>query len=558
MKTILQRGALLRNITIRKMILCVLLLISALVIALSAISGRSLQASGESMDTSHLLLREVSALSKANDQLLRARIRLDQQCDAMQSSTGSTVRANTAGIDEAIDRASRYFKAFIEHTAHHNAGNKVQIVQSAFDALVGQGLRPARDFLDRGDINGYRIHNTQTIQTLSQSFSTAIEEYENYAEAYGADFMADAAEQRRISMVAIGSVLAACLIVVILTDRYVVHYLRRPLETVRGHFQHIANGNLTAPIMPFGTNCVGQLIPYLSEMQSSLARTVRQVRSGVESVNDGAAEIARGNTDLSVRTEQQAAVLEEVAASMEQMAATVRQNADSADQANALAQDASRVANRGGDAMAQVERCMSQIGDVSRRIAEIVDVIDSIAFQTNILALNAAVEAARAGEQGKGFAVVAAEVRALAQRSAGAAREIKTLIDESGQRVQAGSQQVDLAGRTVRELMLSVTQVSGMIAEISAASREQSTGIEQVNQAVTLMDENTQANAAMVEQAATAASELEQQSAALRRSVAEFKIGSHAAHAPSPKQIWLEPDTMSVRRHTREAQTRLA
>ncbi|MBJ7262773.1 MAG: Tar ligand binding domain-containing protein [Burkholderiaceae bacterium] len=499
MKTLLPRGAPLRNITIRKMILCVLLLISGLIVALSAISSRSLHAAGASMDTSHTLLREVSVLSKANDQLLRARIRLDQQGDAMQSAAGANVRANTSSIDEAMERASRNFADFVDYAALHDAGDKVQTLQTAFDALIGQGLRPARDFLDRGDLSGYRTHSAQTLPTLSLRFSTAIEEYEDYAEVYGSGVMAAAAEQRIVSIVAIGAVLLTCLIVIFLTDRYVVHYLRRPLENVRSHFKHIANGDLTAPIVPFGTNCVGQLIPYLSEMQTSLVRTVRQVRIGVERVNEGAAEIAQGSTELSARTEQQAAVLEQVAASMEQMAATVRQNADSADQANVLAKDASHVAHRGGEAMAQVESCMGEIGDVSRRIAEIVGVIDSIAFQTNILALNAAVEAARAGEQGKGFAVVAAEVRSLAQRSAGAAKEIKTLIDESSRRVQAGSQQVDLAGQTVRELLQSVGRVNGMIAEISAASREQSTGIEQVNQAVTQMDENTQANAAMDE-----------------------------------------------------------
>jgi len=250
------------------------------------------------------------------------------------------------------------------------------------------------------------------------------------------------------------------------------------------------------------------------------------VRRGVDEINVGSREISAGNTDLSSRTEQQAASLEETAASMEQLASTVKQNADNARQANQLAASASDVAERGGSAVSEVVSTMQGISASSRKISEIVSVIDGIAFQTNILALNAAVEAARAGEQGKGFAVVAGEVRSLAQRSAQAAKEIKGLIEDSVTKVGAGSQQVERAGATMQEIVASVKRVTDIMGEISAASEEQSSGIDQVNRAVSQMDEVTQQNAALVEEAAAAAGSLQDQAHRLAEAVAVFKINA--------------------------------
>ncbi|MBK9574641.1 MAG: MCP four helix bundle domain-containing protein [Rhodoferax sp.] len=277
------------------------------------------------------------------------------------------------------------------------------------------------------------------------------------------------------------------------------------------------------------------LMAHLGAMQSSLARVVSEVRSGSEAVATASAEIAQGNQDLSSRTESQASALEQTAASMEQLGATVKQNADSARQANQLSMSASTVAVRGGEVVGQVVETMKGINDSSRKIGDIISVIDGIAFQTNILALNAAVEAARAGEQGRGFAVVASEVRSLAGRSAEAAKEIKSLINASVERVEQGSALVDQAGITMTEVVSSIRRVTDIMGEISAASNEQSLGVSQVGEAVTQMDQATQQNAALVEEMAAAASSLKSQAQELVQVVAVFKLGAGQDHHPVAK-----------------------
>jgi methyl-accepting chemotaxis protein len=262
----------------------------------------------------------------------------------------------------------------------------------------------------------------------------------------------------------------------------------------------------------------------LQVMQSSLSRVVSSVREGSQNVASASGEIAQGNTDLSARTEEQAADLQQASSSMEQLGATVKQNADNALEADALAKRASDVARSGGEAVSRVVQTMSGINESSRRIADIIGTIDGIAFQTNILALNAAVEAARAGEQGRGFAVVASEVRNLAQRSADAAREIKTLISASVERVEQGASQVNEAGATMKEVVASISRVTEIMSEISEASREQSAGVALVGQAVTQMDTATQRNAALVEESAAAAESLRLQAADLVQVVAAFKL----------------------------------
>ncbi len=298
----------------------------------------------------------------------------------------------------------------------------------------------------------------------------------------------------------------------------------RPLLRALGCAQAVAIGDLSINFETSGKDEIGQLLVALKHMQQSLSRVVSEVRRSAEGVATASAEIASGNLDLSSRTEEQAASLEETAASMEEITATVRQNASNAVNASALANDASATATRGGQVMEQVVATMHGISESSSKVTEIIGVIDSIAFQTNILALNAAVEAARAGEQGRGFAVVASEVRILAQRSATAAKEIKGLISQSTDRVHAGSALVSSAGEIIAEIVGSVQRVTDIVGEISSASQEQTSGIEQVNVAVTQMDEVTQQNAALVEQASAAAQALSEQANGLRESVAVFKL----------------------------------
>ncbi|WP_182286455.1 methyl-accepting chemotaxis protein [Comamonas testosteroni] len=301
-----------------------------------------------------------------------------------------------------------------------------------------------------------------------------------------------------------------------------------PVATAVELAQAVAAGRLGMVVKNQRRDEMGLLLNALEDMRRQLSSVVQDVRGNAHGVALASSEIAQGNADLSARTESQASALEQTAASMEQLGSTVRQNADNAQTANQMAKNASDVAGRGGDVVAQVVDTMKGINDSSRQIADIIGVIDSIAFQTNILALNAAVEAARAGEQGRGFAVVAGEVRTLAQRSAEAAKEIKQLIHASVERVEQGSQLVDKAGATMAEIVTAIGRVTDIMGEISAASREQSQGVAQVGEAVTQMDQATQQNAALVEQSAAAADSLQRQAKALVDSVAIFQLGNQA------------------------------
>jgi len=304
----------------------------------------------------------------------------------------------------------------------------------------------------------------------------------------------------------------------------VARRIKQALDKAISVSEQIASGDLTVKIDIESEDETGHLLSSLKEMNDGLSKIVGEVRTGADSIATATEQIAAGNADLSQRTEEQASALEETASSMEELTSTVKQNADNAQQANQLAISASGVAVKGGDVINKVVRTMESITDSSRKISDIIGVIDGIAFQTNILALNAAVEAARAGEQGRGFAVVAAEVRSLAQRSAAAAKEIKTLIEDSVSKVQDGSRLVEEAGQTTQEIVTSIKRVTDIMAEISAASLEQSSGIEQVNTAITQMDDVTQQNASLVEQAAAAAESLEEQALQLVQVVTRFKL----------------------------------
>ncbi len=318
--------------------------------------------------------------------------------------------------------------------------------------------------------------------------------------------------------------------------------ITRPLAQAVDAAREVANGDLSAPLPPASNDEVGELITALGDMQVSLARVVGTVRDNAGSVAVASAQIAQGNADLSQRTEEQASALEESASSMEQLGSTVKQNAENARTAEQLAREANAAAHRGGEMFGRVVETMEGISDSSRRIAEIIGVIDGIAFHTNIHALNAAVEAARAGEQGRGFAVVAGEVRNLAQRSAEAAREIKGLIGTSVERVEQGRALVADSSGTIEQIVQSINRVADVIAEISVASREQSDGITQVGEAITQIDHTTQQNAALVEESAAAAESLKAQAARLTEAIAVFRthgvavVPMPAAAAPAAAQ----------------------
>ena len=378
------------------------------------------------------------------------------------------------------------------------------------------------------------------LRPLAETYLKSVDDVAQHARKILAQMQEEADAVAAQSQVALGGGAAISVVLGILFALLATRSITRPIQEAASSAEAIASGDLARAIQAEGKDEAARLLLALATMRENLARIVSNVRQNAEGVSTASAEIATGNQDLSMRTEQQASALQETAASMEELGSTVKHNADNARQANQLAQSASTVAVQGGEVVAQVVDTMKGINESSRKINDIISVIDGIAFQTNILALNAAVEAARAGEQGRGFAVVAGEVRALAGRSAEAAKEIKQLITDSVQRVEQGSALVDRAGSTMDEVVASIRRVTDIMGEISAASSEQSQGVSQVGEAINLMDQATQQNAALVEESAAAAASLKTQAQQLVAAVSVFKLGAHdapAAVAPQPAPI---------------------
>ncbi|MEX5746622.1 methyl-accepting chemotaxis protein [Massilia sp. X63] len=398
----------------------------------------------------------------------------------------------------------------------------------AIDPVIAQRRAAVDDDLSQV-VATVRIGKGKAGMDAMRALVAQVRAAENTLMAQRAEKIVEARAAMRRTLVG-GGLIAAILAVFMAYQlgRNISVPLRRAVNVAR----RVAQGDLTAEVKVRTNDEAGELMAALKDMNASLVSIVSKVRAGTSTIETAAHEISAGNQDLSSRTEQQASSLEETASSMEELTSTVKQNADNARQANQLAASAADTAARGGQVVAEVVTTMGSINEASRKIADIITVIDGIAFQTNILALNAAVEAARAGEQGRGFAVVAGEVRNLAQRSAAAAREIKELIGDSVSRVENGSRLVDQAGRTMDEVVASVKRVSDIIGEIAAASDEQREGIEQVNQAIVQMDQVTQQNAALVEQAAAAAEAMREQAGGLAHLVDTFQLANQAAAQP--------------------------
>ena len=407
--------------------------------------------------------------------------------------------------------------------------------------FVADGLRPAIAALRAADTTTATalVHGpmTQLFAPARQGIDALLQLQLDVAKS---EYTQSQHTYQLVRMMCIAGV-AFGLVLAMLVGLWLIRAISRPLEAAVKIAGGIAAGDLTQHIEVRSGDETGRLMRALRDMNASLVRIVGEVRISTDTIATASSQIAAGNMDLSSRTEEQASSLEETAASMEELNATVRQNADNARQANQLAASASDIAIKGGAAVSQVISTMAAIDDSSKKIVDIIGVIDGIAFQTNILALNAAVEAARAGEQGRGFAVVASEVRSLAQRSAAAAREIKTLIGNSVDQVEAGSKLVSSAGSTMLEVVASVGRVTDIMAEISAASQQQSAGIEQVNRAIAQMDQVTQQNAALVEEAAAAAASLQDQASSLSQVASVFRLdGAHGA-AFSPTAVQPKP-----------------
>jgi len=418
---------------------------------------------------------------------------------------------------------------------------KTPLVDEAVQAHaeLGKNYLGALEKYDSANGDSYKIVDG-LVKGMDRAPTKKIDEIVEFitkqSEALTARMNAERVASERKTTYQLFGILLVTVVVGALIMVWLVRSITQPLNEAVDIARVVASGDLSTQINVSGTDEIGVLLKSLKEMHDNLADVVGKVRAGTDAIALASAEIAQGNNDLSARTEEQASSLEETAASMEELTTTVKRNNDNASEASNLAGDASGVAVRGGDAVAQVINTMGSINESSRKIVDIIGVIDGIAFQTNILALNAAVEAARAGEQGRGFAVVASEVRNLAQRSAAAAKEIKELIGDSVDKVETGSRLVGQAGTTMDEVVSSVKRVTSIISEIAVASGEQNQGIDQINQAIIQMDAVTQQNAALVEQAAAAAEAMQQQALSLAEAVSVFKINeSQVRAAPAPR-----------------------
>ncbi|WP_275267381.1 methyl-accepting chemotaxis protein [Pantoea ananatis] len=517
----------LKNLKITTGIVAVLFLFSALLTITGFLFYSSVSQAGRNFSHTEQLTLQQQQLSDSVQTLIKTRVTISRV--AIRFLKNQKDPASLASIakllevaKQSADKADEYFQAY--KTAPALPGQHAEVtknVEAAYNKMH-ETMLASIDFLKNNNYQGYGNLDAQEAQdNLDKAYQTW--RSANY------QLMKQIAAENDSNYSNMLWTLLIIAIIALVTVATVWAGLRtlllKPLSMATDYMRAISAGDLTQEIASESQNETGRLLRQLEEMRSALVVTIRSVDDATQSIFTGAAEVSAGSTDLSSRTEQQAAALEETAASMEQLTSTVKLNAENAQQATTMAKDASVMASQGGQIVAKVIANIEQISESSKQIASIIGIIDSIAFQTNILALNAAVEAARAGEQGRGFAVVAGEVRSLAGRSASAAQEIRTLIDQSTQRVNSGSTHASEAGDVMGSIVNSVNSVTQLMAEIASASAEQTRGIEQVSKAVSEMDGVTQQNAALVEESASAAASLEDQATQLRQSVAVFNTG---------------------------------
>jgi methyl-accepting chemotaxis protein-3 (ribose and galactose sensor receptor) len=488
--------------------------------------------SNHSLDDATDEIQVRMGLSNSSNHLRTARLTIIQAGAAARIGEMDEFRANIAAAEKRIQQAKDGFAVYQTRKVKTPADMELDAtLQARFNDYITKGLIPMIESGKQGSFEGIIAQETDVTRKLDEDYNAVLLKAIKIRTDRANAINAEAAQQSRIGFISMAVAFSAALVLVLLTFVFLRRVVINPLRQSVLRIERIAQGDLTSAPLPFGRSEIGTLIHNLQLMQQALVTTVGTVREGAVAIYQGSSEISAGNTDLSSRTEQQAAALEQTAASMEQLTATVKQNAENAHHASQLAADASGKARSGGELVNSVVKTMTNISGSSKKIAEITNVINSIAFQTNILALNAAVEAARAGEQGRGFAVVASEVRNLAQRSAQAAKEIESLIAESVTLINDGSHQVGAAGSTMGEIVEAVRRVTDIMSEIAAASDEQSRGIQQVSQAVTEMDNVTQQNASLVEEASAAAASLEDQAGKLTQAVAAFRLQDAPATA---------------------------
>jgi len=470
----------------------------------------------------------LAALNASSEKLLQVRLTLGNYESFFH--IGKPTDGMLASAHDMLRESNDDFQAYTSVPfASDSERQLAQTVSQARAALLAQAIDPEYKALSDDDFGTFRTLQGDAAVRLYQAYAQAIDALERLQAQTQRD-NASAMQQRfTIAVLLFAGIGVAAIVISLLARMLLTSALIKPVDSAIAHFARIAAGDLTGSISDQSRNEMGQLLGALKRMRGELAGTVSQVRGSVDVIAQGVKEIAAGNLDLSGRTERQAASLERTTSTMEQLSSTVKQNADHAQEANQLAHGALETVTRGGAVVKRVIETMDDITGSSRKMTEIIGMIEGIAFQTNILALNAAVEAARAGEQGRGFAVVASEVRNLAQRSASASREIKDLLSTSAAQIDQGASLVAQAGGTMNEAMQAVERVTHIMVELEAAAQEQRAGIEQINQAINQIDDVTQNNVALVEEASAAAKSLEEQALVLRAAVAVFRLESGGA-----------------------------
>jgi len=522
-----------KNLSIKARLIFVIGFLSVLLAAMGLVGLNSLQTTNNDLKSLY------------EDRLI-ALTQLGQVSDAVsegRSGIANAIVADPNKLEANLDALQAKLKAgekvWAEYMATYLTPEEKQYADQFIilnRKFLDEGVKPTIEALRSHDLPlAGDLYNGKVLQLHAQA-DAGITKLEALQQNVGKELYLKSQQRYQLFLSITLAAIAVGLIVAVTMGIWLVKAISGPINAAVKVAQSVAAGDLTHPIEVRSSDETGQLMAALKTMSDNLQKIVGEVRASTDTIATASSEIATGNLDLSSRTEQQASSLEETASAMEELTSTVKQNADNARQANQLAASASSVAVQGGQVVSQVVDTMEAINNSSRKIVDIISVIDGIAFQTNILALNAAVEAARAGEQGRGFAVVASEVRSLAQRSAAAAKEIKSLIDDSVEKVGTGSKLVGQAGVTMDEVVASVKRVTDVMGEITAASQEQSTGIEEVNRAITQMDEVTQQNAALVEQAAAAAQSLQDQAGRLATVVGVFKLheGQRAVSMAAP------------------------
>ncbi len=523
-----------KNLTIRARLIFVVGFLSLMCVSGAIIGLSSLYMSNESLKASY---QERLVPTGQLDQIIRL-IKSNELAVAQAlTADPSTVGKEMDAVDQRIGQIGQLWNTYMASPLSPKEKELADKFITARKSFVEEGLKPAVAALRAADTAKAGSIMRDKMNPLAVAIGDAANNLVQYQLDMGKKEFEDNETRYRWVRNSCASGMLFSVLLGAAICIWLVRAIAKPMADAVKVARSVAAGDLTNRIEVTSGDETGQLLQALKEMNEALVRIVSEVRGGTETIATASSQIASGNMDLSARTETQASSLEETASSMEELTSTVKQNADSAIQANRLAMSASEVATKGGAVVSQVVDTMGSINESAKKIVDIIGVIDSIAFQTNILALNAAVEAARAGEQGKGFAVVATEVRQLAQRSAAAAKEIKSLIDDSVEKVDTGAKLVDQAGATMQEIVDSVRRVTDIMGEISVASKEQTDGIEQVNQAIAQMDEVTQQNAALVEEAAAAAASLQEQAVNLSHVVSVFKLNDVPQSAPAAVKV---------------------